>query len=793
MRRLDVRLNALRPATLAVATALGVPLLAHSSLALAGQTPAGADEPDGAQVERIIVTAQKTEQSLQDVADAVSVVDGDNLDRMNVANMFDLSDQVPGLVVSSVQGYRPTISIRGVGNEIPDNAGTKQAVAYHVDGVFMANDYALWADLVDVERIEVTRGPDGTLYGNSSTGGAVNLLTRRPDFFAGDGFVDVTLGQYDTKNLRGAANIPLSDTLALRVSGSHRQHEGFTENRALRHDFRLDDKNDTTMRAQLRWQPTPDLDVLLQHMRFNSDTNGPALKGNYDLISDDPRVVYHDTREYYWLDMDMTSLQVDYDMEWALLRGTFSQQNYDMRRRLDMDRSSLTANDPAPLPLPDDGVPTDLGQVPIPEFIGNLRQEDESYTAEVNLISPDADAPVRWVVGAFYLDTEIFSNTRNFYDADRDGDPVSEVVAGPDVFANNPDIDFINSDFRNFRSYSVFGQVGLALTDRLTLTTGLRYTNNKFDDERCSLNCVPNRENITSAPSDKTDNLTGKLALDYRFNDQTMGYASVASGVKPAGSNSSTDTRFFPETFDQEEVIAYEVGLKNDLWNDRLRLNTAAFYYDYSDYLFESSGIDRFNSGASNIPEAEVYGVEVEAQASLGRGFSFDANLTWMDSEITRGRDAIDRAEAENASVGLILADAPTEEINAAREATAIDLTGNQLAKIPELVANLRLTHQHRLRNEAMLSTSLSYTHRGDYYARVFNSPERDRVASYDLVHLNMNYAPDHGNWDLEFNVRNLFNNDAVASLHTDTFGIGITSAQYLAPRVATVRARYYF
>lgn len=779
--------------SLAIASLLFVPAVAFSNQAVAQQVDADESDASSDKVETIIVTAQKTKQSLQDVADAVSVVKGDDLDRLNVANIFDLSDQVPGLVVSSVQGYRPSISLRGVGNEIPDNAGTKQAVAYHIDGVFMANDYALWADLVDIDRVEVTRGPDGTIYGNSSTGGAVNVHTRQPEFFDGEGFVDVTLGQYDTRNLRGATNLLLSDELVLRVSGSHRQHEGFTENRALQHDYRLDDKNDTTLRAQLRWQPSADLDLMLQHMVFSSDTNGPALKGNFDTISDDPRVVYHDTAEYYKLDMDMTSFHLNYEMDWATLRGIFSQQNYDMRRRLDMDRSSLTANDPAPLPMPENGIPVHLGQVPIPEYIGNLRQEDETYTAEINLVSPENDSGLSWVVGAFYLDTQIFSNTRNFYDADRDGNPVSEVVAGPNVFANNADIDFINSDYRNFQSYSVFGQVAVELAEALTLTGGLRYTNNQFDDERCSLNCVPNREPITSRPSDETDNVTGKIALDYRFSEQTMAYASVATGVKPAGSNSSTDTRFFPEKFDQEEVIAYEFGMKNDLWDNRVRLNTAAFYYDYSDYLFESSGIGRFNSGASNLPEAEIYGVEVEAQANLGSGWFLDANMTWMDSEITQGRDAIDRAEAENASIGLILAGASSDEINAAREATAVDLTGNQLAKIPEFAANLRLSHEYKLANSALLRTSLSYTHRGDYFARVFNSVERDLVESYDLAHLNVSYAPAHGKWDVVLNIRNLFDSDAVASVHTDTFGIGITSAQYLAPRTVTIQMRYFF
>ncbi|MCL5050492.1 MAG: TonB-dependent receptor [Firmicutes bacterium] len=751
------------------------------------------DSQDMDELERIIVTAQRTEQSLQEIPDAISVVSGDDLDLLNVANMFDLSDQVPGLVVTSVQGYRPSITIRGVGNEIPDNAGTKPAVAYHIDGIFMANDYALWADLVDIERIEVQRGPDGTIYGNSSTGGAVNVVTRRPDTFEPSGFVDFTFGDYNTKNMRSSLNLPLGEQVAMRLSASHRQHDGFTRNLALRHDTKLDDKNDTTLHAQLLWQASDNFEVLTQYMQFSSDTNGPALKGNYDIISDNPRIVYQDADQYYKLDNELLGLNLRYEFNSATLNGIFSRQTYDMRRRLDMDRSSLTANDPAPFPLNPGELPTNLGQVPIPEFVSNLRQEDTSYTAEVNLVSAQTDSQLRWVLGAFYVDTQIFSNTRNFYDADRDGDPLNEVVEGPNIFANNPDIDFINSDYRNFESYSVFGQISYDLTDRLTATTGLRYTKNKFSDERCSLNCVPTGSPITSTPSDETDNVTGKFALDYQLNSQTMIYGSLATGVKPAGSNSSTDTRFFPEVFDQETVTAYELGSKSQLLNNRLRLNTAAFFYDYEDYLFESSGIGRFNSGASNIPKAEVYGFEIESVMRFNSNWSLHTNLTWMDSEITRGRDAIDRAEAENASVGLILAGASSDEINAARETTAIDLTGNSLAKIPDFVANIRLTNESPLANGALIRSTVGLNYRGDYYSRVFNSRERDLVESYSLVNANVGYFSASGDWSVELNVQNLFNNDAIASLHTDTFGIGITSAQFLPPRRATLTARYYF
>ncbi|GGD73365.1 TonB-dependent receptor domain-containing protein [Lacimicrobium alkaliphilum] len=747
--------------------------------------------PDGRQprVEEVVVTAQKTVKNLQQVAAAVSSVSGNELNSLNIGNPFDMSNKVPGLVVSSVQGYRPTISIRGVGNEIPDNAGTKQAVAFHVDGVFMANDYALWADLFDIDRIEITRGPDGTLYGNSSTGGALNVITQKPDFTRSGGYAELALGTYQQQEFRGAFNMAVSPSVAIRLAASHRENKGYSKNLAI-DGYRLDDRDNQTYKAQLSWQPNDQVSLLLQQQNFTSDTHGPALKGGFDMISDDPREVSHDTAEFYKLDTSLTSLHLDWQLDVANLNAVVSRQRYDMRRRLDFDRSSLTANDPAPLPLT--GELDLLGEAPIPQFVGNLSQLDHSYTAEINLTSAADESGIQWVIGAFYLDTEVFSNTRNFYDADRDGNPVNEVVQGPNIFANNADIDFINSDYRNFNSYALFGQVTYPLSDKLNLTGGLRYTKNKFEDERCSLNCVPDRSPISSRPEDETDNITGKLAADYQWSDTAMSYFSVATGIKPAGSNSSSDTRFFPEVFDQERVLSYELGNKLDLWQQRLRINTAVFFYDYKDYLFESSGIGRFASGASNLPEAEIYGLELEANAFLTPSLTLDLNLSAMDSEITEGRDAIDRAEAENLSVGLIISGADTEVINAVRESTAIDLTGNKLAKIPDLTANLRLTHELALGNGNLLS-SLGFSYRSEYYSRVFNSPVRDKVPSSSRYDMNIRYQPDFAQWHVELNVQNLFDKDDIASRYTDTFGLGFTSDQYMAPRTVTVRGRYHF
>jgi iron complex outermembrane receptor protein len=209
--------------------------------------------------------------------------------------------------------------------------------------------------------------------------------------------------------------------------------------------------------------------------------------------------------------------------------------------------------------------------------------------------------------------------------------------------------------------------------------------------------------------------------------------------------------------------------------------------------LFESSGIGRFAAGASNLPKAEIYGIEIEADAMLSDTINLAVNLTSMKSEITEGRDAIDRATAENASTGLQISGASKEVVNAAREATAVNLTGNELAKIPDLVANIRLSHKLVIDNAGSVTTTFSHTYRGEYFARVFNSSERDIVDSYNISHLNVRYQPDAAQWNAELNIQNLFDTDAISSRHTDTYAFGMTSKQYLAPRTISLGARYRF
>jgi len=645
-------------------------------------------------IEEVIVVAEKREQRLQDVAASVSTLNGDDFNALNIDDPFDFSAQVPGLVATEVQGYRRTFAIRGIGNEVPDNAATKPGVAYHVDGVFMSNDFALFQDLVDVERVEVLRGPDGTIYGNSSSGGAVNVITRKPSMSGAEGFVFGEIGSYSTQNLRGSFNLPLADNVAARISASQRSRDGFTRNipnpqaspdNVLGAFNDLDDENNTSINAQLRWDAMDRFSALLSLQSFDMDTNGPALKGGFDRASDDPRTVSHDTTEFFKVENEHAMLMLDYDADVASIRGLFSYQTYDMRRQLDADRSSLTANDPAPLPPPPDGNITELGQLPIRQHVGGLRQQDESVTAELNVVSADQGSRLNWQFGAFYLSTDVDSDTRNFVDRDRDGEPVNTTLIG----FGNPDRDFQNSDRRSFESTAFFGQLRFDITDSLAIRAGARWTRNEFEDRRCNIfsGCLTadGRTGTPALPNESTDNVTYKFSLDYHLSDDNMVYTSVSTGIKPAASNNGfvedpDGAGFFPEVFEEEEVTAWEIGSKNTFLDQRLQLNASAYYYDIENYLFNSAGLNLTGngvSGGSNLPESEVYGLELEAIAQLNDRFRVDLMLAAADSEIKEGRLAVDRGEQVNQTAGLT----DPAEIEATIRALAEDVTGNGLPK----------------------------------------------------------------------------------------------------------------
>jgi len=498
-------------------------------------TPAAAD---GAQedlgIEEIIVTTQKRAQNLQKIPLAVSSLSSRELDTLNIYNPVDLGDKIPGLNITKTEGYRRIVTIRGVGNESPQNAGSRPGVSFHIDGVFIVDDVSLQADLLDVDHVEVLRGPQGTLFGQNSTGGMINVVTKKPDLEEVSGNASLTIGNYSTANVRGSINVPIASTLAVRFALSHREHEGFTENLAIP-GRKLDDENNDTFRTQVLWQPAESFSFLAQWQHFNTNTNGPAQKGTLDLSSSDPRKLSHDLLVSFKFSNDIVSGIANWETSVANIKTIVSYQNADLDRRVDTDRTALTANDPAPLPIV--GAIDTVGEAPIRQADLRLEQMFEHYTAELNITSVPGDLPVDWILGAFYMNTRVNSKTTSFADFGRDGNPLDMSLPVPVIFFN-ADLDFVNDDIRRRDSYSFYGQLTWHVTDDLRATGGVRYSRDEVNNDRCSFQCRTGQ----AAPKKAilNDNAwTGKFSLEGDITDDNLAYASISKGYKPGGGNST--------------------------------------------------------------------------------------------------------------------------------------------------------------------------------------------------------------------------------------------------------------
>jgi iron complex outermembrane receptor protein len=234
-------------------------------------------------IEEVIVTAEKRSESLQDISQAITALSGSDLEEKNINSFVDLGSIVPGVTVAKNEGYKTVISIRGVGNETNQNAIAAPSVAFHMDGIFIASPFSLQTDFIDIDRIEVLRGPQGTLFGQNSTGGAVNVISKKPstDEFAGK--ADLTLGNYGLKKYRTSLNMPISDKVATRFSVSSTERNGFSNNVYTGQD--LDDANNISVRSDWLFDlnDTSSLRVFGQY--FDVDRNGSAMRG-----IDDPTV-----------------------------------------------------------------------------------------------------------------------------------------------------------------------------------------------------------------------------------------------------------------------------------------------------------------------------------------------------------------------------------------------------------------------------------------------------------------------------------------------------------------------
>ena len=724
--------------------------------------------------EEVLVTAEKRSESLQDLSQAITVLAGEDLDTRQVTSFVDLSAIAPGVNIAKNEGFKTVITIRGVGNEANQNAIANPSVSYHLDGIYVASPFALQTDFLDLERIEVLRGPQGTLFGQNSTGGAINVVTTAPSMDSSFGKADLTLGDYGLIKARAAYNLPLSDTLAVRASIISNKRDGFTDNLTLGQD--LDDANSLSARVRVLYEPSDNFRANFTAQYFDEDRNGAAQKGLLDPTPGARKLRQNSIAEYE-LESQLYSAVLEWDFEKFSVKSLTSYQDDDILIRRDNDRNDLDFLPPfAQLPSSYD-----------PET-----NKQTTITQEVNLVSSEPlFGKLDWVAGVFYLDTDVEISILERLDFGFDGtfDPFTIET----IYAYGGDVGFISDSKPERDSTSMYGQGTWNLSETWRTVFGLRYTE---DEVYSSVTNYYGREG-TDILEIESDKVTGRLVVEHDINDSTMLFGSFTKGFKPGGSNLTYGTEAVVAPivvlpiFNEEIVNAYEIGLKTDLADGRARLNAAAFYYDYKNLQYQATDPEVFNGGVGNIPESEIFGAELEFSAFLSDSLILDARMAWLDTEITSDHLALDNVQSEAAGNALLGQgfDLFSDEIQIARADQIQNVNGNELAKTPSFTGNLSLNWTKELEAWGEMRSTLQYTYRGDFKHRIFNNADTDIVPSYDVLDLVIGFYPGAGeSWHAELVAKNLTDEDGINARFTDVFGVGATGDELIGPRQLMVR-----
>ena len=733
-------------------------------------------------IEEVFVTAEKRSESLQDISQAVTAISDEDIENKNITSFVDLSAIVPGVTVAKNEGYKTVISIRGVGNETNQNAIAAPSVAFHMDGIFIASPFSLQTDFIDVERIEVLRGPQGTLFGQNSTGGVINVISKKPSMEGYLGKSDITFGNYGLTKFRSSNNIVLGSSTAARFSISTTERDGFSKNLVTGQD--LDDDSNLSLRADFLTEFGNSSSLRFFGQFFEVDRNGSAMKG-IDDPSPDPRDLSQDSISNHELTSKIFAAIYESDLGYANLKIMASMQEDDISVTRDNDRHNFGD---LVLAIPGLG---DGATYQRAEFRPETSLVDTT-TFEINLVSnePAMGGKLDWTIGAFYMDHEIENQIRGYRDNDLDGE--LQYVCG-EPFARNdycftvggPDpwfffeFDFVSDAFPKRESFSVYGETTYSISDQFRILSGLRYSDDEV--ESCVKNFFTTVCDNLSGSSDKT---TGKIAAEFDLDDDTLAYLAFSAGFKPGGTNltygfadDNAPPMVFPN-FAAETVESMEFGLKTDLYDGRARANIAIFSYDYENLQFQATDPDPYRGGVANIPESEMSGLEIEFTGLISDSLTLDMNLAFLDSEVSSDYEALDNVDAYQYFFG-------EEDL---RYGLRKNIKGNELAKTPEFTADITMTYETVLSSGTMFTGILQYVERGEFQQRVNNNPIVDAIDAYDILNLTASFDFVGDKWGLDFMILNATDEDGVNSSMTDVFGVAATGLELIPPRQYMLR-----
>ena len=801
------------------------------SLALASSAARAAAEAAADSLEEITVVGQKQNIDLQKAPVAITAIGGDTLAQLNIVNPIDLNGQVPGLVITQSEGYNRSVSIRGVGFNVPQDDAAQTSVSYHEDGIYIAFPVALDSGFLDVDHVEVLRGPQGTVFGQNAIGGTINVISKQPTLDAVKGSVDVSAGSFGLEHLTGAINLPLSSTFAIRASVDQVTQRGYVKATDVpgNPNFELNNQNNWHARLLALWQPSDGLSVTLRAEYAHANQHETSGKNLYDP-NPNPYQQSSDWAGEMLYNQQLAGATIAYNFDAATLKVISSYQEVNHHGSVNED--GLNFNYLSPSFTPHD--------------VEWFEHNSKSITEEINLASKPG-TNLDWIVGAFYLK----SRTTVAYDQYNllpgyltlNGNPAPNLLGAPTLQDTSTALGAFQQDavysgqlyFANVGtegrdSASFYGQATWHFTDALRLTAGARYThdhNTTWFDNFYDL-FYPNTAIFVEQSANRT---TWRLALDYDATPTNLLYGSISTGFKPGGGNISNSPVVVPFQFQPETITAYEIGSKNSLFDRKVNVNVAAFLYKDTNMQFQAEDLINFQGGVANIPHVQIYGFETEFAALLPWNLRLDSNLTWEKGKITSHFDALDNVKGNianetyindiyaqggngvcaffgcNGNTGVGFNGVGDPLLNKLRRNAYSDVYGNAPPSLPDLLLTVNLSHTLSLGGDSSLLSRVSSQYRASYATSIFGesaypapgyapagfgSAQIYRAPSYVVTNLFFDYVVSPKSWDFSLAVNNLFNRAQVASRFTNQFG-GETTQVYAPPREFVIGAHYRF
>lgn len=650
---IDIRLHSWLLPNIALASALAA-------------SPAFAQEraESAADAGEIVVTAAKRSENLQAVPISISAISGSDLAKSRISSVDSLVSKVVNLQLTSIVGDNtPIFSLRGV--SMSDySLNQSSPVATYYDEVYKGNFAFLGVAMYDLERIEVLRGPQGTLYGKNTTGGAVNLISRTAKLGESSGNFSAGYGNYNRIDVNGAVNLPLGEKAALRVAGSFAHADGWFKN-VVPGKPDLAETREWGLRGTLYFEPSDGVTITL---RGSTSYQNPH---NYGIFAQ-PEAINRPGLGKWEIASNETTRRKARTYSAALTA------NVDVSDTLTL--TSISSYDKGSLHFVEDtdGQSIQLLEIPYDD-------EAKQFAQDLRLTSTSG-GPFDFILGAYYAHEQVFNSStfRIALDVDANGD---NVINAQDCADGLPlACQFKNQFDQTKESAALYTDLKYALGDKVTLHGGLRYTHDtgrqyNFSsdalgvDNSLIVNLIPLSELKYSI-----DNLSGKIGLDYKFDSGNLAYASVSRGYRAPSFNAQAF--FDPSELSvakAEKVTAYEVGLKTRFADRRVTLNLAGFYYDYRNQQFINVDPASAAQTLLNIPQSRIFGGEVELTVRANDRFTLHGGLGLLSTKIISGTVSGSNV-ADNK-----LSNAPSLSFNLGVDLTLFDSSAGKLSLHPEM------------------------------------------------------------------------------------------------------------